>query len=78
MIVTYKEYEIVSTTMKLRDDEKWTTSVTIVRHHNSHSNRLPFSSESTFDTEKEAEYNSIKFGKEIIDGKHHGLSVDKL
>lgn len=78
MSVFYKNYVIKPATMLLKDVNKWSTHVYIVKHDDDGSNREPFYASYTFEAKEAAEKYCVIFAKEIIDGKHKHLSLEGL
>jgi len=78
MSIMHKGYEIKSTSIKLQEKDKWTTSVMILKHDSGGVSTLPFSTSNTFDTKEEADTHSVNFARQIIDGHHEGLSVSTM
>lgn len=80
MTMTYKGFEISPASQQLTETGEWTLRVSIVRHRDSEgvTNQQFFDAVNTFSTKAEAERESTKFGKKIIDGEVSGLSIDGL
>ena len=70
----YKGYALTARSLQLRDSGKWSLAV-YIRKNNA---VRPFSASNTFDTQEEAIGRSLHFGRDIIDEKVSGCSVDDL
>lgn len=75
-VFIYKTYPIRSTPLQLRDVMQWMLSIVISWEREGQVIKRPFSAESTYLTEAEAELQGIAYGQRIIDGQVPGLSVD--
>ena len=78
MEVIYKNFEIKPDPKQQRDSGEWKADVVIVKHKTSGIKMELFPSQNTYKTQEEAKKYSIEFGKEVIDGKHQGLSVSDI
>jgi len=74
----YKGYLLRSKSIQLVESNRWTVEVTV-----SHQKDLEgkpgeqtFSSENTASSKEMADMDGIIFGRKIIDGEIHGLSID--
>ena len=76
--VYYKGYEIEPSSYQLRNGEGWTLAINILKHSPGGVVSRGFSAKNIYKTEKEALKNCFIFGKQIIDGKHSGLTVSDL
>jgi hypothetical protein len=74
----YKGYIIKAKPYQLAKDKSWTININIERHTGSAVTVRNFSAANTFPTEEEAIQHCFIFGKQIIDGKAEGCSVDDL
>ena len=76
----YKGYEIDSSTQQLAESGEWTHRVSITKHRDSQgvTNQQFFDTANTFSSKQEADIESIKFGKKIIDGEVANCSVNNL
>jgi len=74
----YKGYIVDAVPYKLADSHQWTLDIDIWRDLGSEINIRHFSAKTTFETEEEAIYHCFNFGKQIIDGKYPGCSVEDL
>ena len=72
MRVSYKNYELKSASHQIPDSKEWTTSVYISIASDPQGNfqSLPFNANNRFKTKEEADFHSINYGKEIVDGLH--------
>lgn len=77
MYVPYKNYVIKPATMRIKDENKWSTHVFIVKNGNG-SRMKDFHANNTFDTKEDAEKHCVIFAQQIIDGKHKDLSLEDL
>ena len=73
---TYKNYTIRSTPLQLLDSMQWTIEITIEWERDWQVTGRPFSVQSTYATEVEADHHGITYGQRIIDGQVPGFSVD--
>ena len=78
MRVSYKKYQLDSASYQLHDSKEWTTSVSIsiVSDPQGNFQSLTFHASNRFKTKEEADFHSINYGKEIIDGKHPNAKLD--
>ena len=74
----YKGYGIEPLCQKLKNQDKWTLEVVIIRHCGDQTNVRPFSAANTFPTKEQADAAAIDLGKKIIDGSIPGMSVADL
>ena len=72
--IQYKGFDIYPQSFQLRDTEKWTIEVTVMKRNVAKG----FSASNTFDTEEEALKHASEFGRQIIDGKISSCSIDDL
>jgi hypothetical protein len=75
--VLYKAYTIRSTPVCLFPTGQWGIEISIAWEHEGGELDLPFSSDTPYTTENEADAHGITFGQRLIDGKVPGLSVDQ-
>ena len=78
MSVSYKKYQLDSASYQLQDSKEWTTSVSIsiLSDFKGNFQSLDFHASNRFKNKKEADFHSINYGKEIIDGKHPDAKLD--
>ena len=76
--IEYKGYIIHATPYQLAEDKKWSINLHIERHTGPDVADRNFSAANTFPTESEAIQHCFRFGKQIIDEKVKGCSVDDL
>jgi hypothetical protein len=76
--IPYEGFWIDPAPYQLAETMKWKIQVYIRRDTGSAITSKYFIASDTFDTEEEAEYHSINFGKDIIDGKIPSCSVNDL
>jgi hypothetical protein len=74
MSYRYKGYEICPEPAEL-ENGRWTHDVSIWNDQGHTVSITPFGSATTFGSEQEAIFHCLNFGKQIVDGKHPGLSV---
>jgi len=74
--VRYRDYTIRSTPLQLVDSMQWTLAIVISWECEGTVTSRPFSADSVYATEDEADLHGVTFGQRIIDGKITGLSVD--
>jgi len=72
---TYKDFTIKATPFKLHDG-KWSTWITV--HPDNGPKSRNFNTGDTFPTEEEAIEFCLQYGRDIIDGKVEGCSVEDL
>ena len=77
MKVIYENFEIKPDPRLQKDSNLWKADVIVIKHEDKIKMKL-FSSQNKYKTEDLARKHSIEFGKEIIDGKHQGLSVSTI
>ena len=75
--ITYKGFSIVATPVELHDGT-WSTEIWIETHGEKEHKGQNFTSLNTFPTEKEAVEYCFQFGRDIIDGKVEGSTVEDL
>ena len=73
---TYKIYTIRSTPLQLLDSMQWTPSIAIEWERGGLTTVRPFSAQTFYPTEAEADIHGITYGVRIIEGKVPGFSVD--
>jgi|MTBAKSStandDraft_1061840.scaffolds.fasta_scaffold19177_2 hypothetical protein len=78
MEVIYNNFEIKPDPQQQPDSKEWKADVIIVKHGKNGIKMQLYPSSNTYKTIEEAKKYSIEFGKEIIDGKHQGLSVSNI
>jgi len=74
--ITYKGFSIVATHVELHDGT-WSTDIWIETYGEKPKGQN-FTSLDTFPTEKEAVEFCLQYGRDIIDGKVEGLTVEDL
>ena len=74
--ITYKTYIIRSTPLQMRATGQWKIEASIVWERAGVVTERPYSFETTYQTEQEADIHGITFGQRIIDGQVPGLSVE--
>lgn len=74
-ISQYQKYLIKSFPQPTRDD-RWTINISIIWDEAGMTTLKPFTAESVYQTEAEADLHGITFGQRIIDGKVPGLSIN--
>lgn len=78
MEITYKGFVVRSTPMKLAVSKEWQIRVFITNLLGGSLHGKTFTAKNTYKTKEEADNNSIKFGKEIIDGICQDHSVSDM
>lgn len=78
MEVVYNNFEIKPDPQQQSESKEWRADVIIVKHGKSEMKMKLFPSSNIYKTIAEARKCSIEFGKEIIDGKHQGLSAQDI
>lgn len=78
--VDYKGFEVMAVSKPTQDGSGWTVEVHITNLNGPHGGPRGrrYTTDKVIADRGAAELESIKFGKEVIDGKHPGLSVDDL
>jgi len=72
---TYKIFTIRSAPLQLRDSSLWTPSIAIEWERDGQTTVRPFSAQSHYATESEADIHGLIYGMRIIDGQVPGASV---
>ncbi len=75
--ITYKGFTIKAAPFKLHDGN-WNTYFWITVHTDDGPKSRNFNTGDTFPTEEEAVESCLQFGRDIIDGKVEGCSVEDL
>lgn len=75
--VNYKGFMVTPASKPTRDGSGWTVEVNITNLDGPPRGR-PYTTDKVLGDQEAAQAESIKFGKEIIDGKHSDFSVDDL
>ena len=78
--VSYSGFKIDPASYQLNGSGKWKPRVVITKHHDSRSETLEksFSGNDIFKTREDANDYAIDFGRQIIDGKYTGFTVNDL
>lgn len=78
--VSYREFKIYPASYLLPVSGKWKSRVVITKHYDSCSETLEksFTGKGIFKTRKDADNYAIDFGRQIIDGKCMGLTINDL
>ena len=78
--VKYKNFELSPHPHQFIDTKDWLVGITITKSNGGcgKPREKRFFSNKVFNEKRNAERHSIRFGKEIIDGKHANLSVGTL
>lgn len=76
--VPYKGYLIEPHTRQLRETREWTIDINIMRDAQGQLRVQKFIARNTFPTREEAERWCVGFGRDIIDRKVPGCTVDQL
>jgi len=74
--ILYKDFIVWASPMQVAESGEWTLEVHIMRKKGDAVKR--YFSKNTFQTEWEAVYHSVKYGKMIIDGKIAGCSIANI
>lgn len=74
----YKGFRILAVPIQLAESKKWPISINIERHTGDKVNCRNFSAGDTYKTREEAVQHCFNFGKQIIDGKVEGCTVQDL
>jgi hypothetical protein len=74
--ILYKDFIVWASPMQFGESGEWTIEVHIMRKNGEAAKR--YFSKNTFQTEREAVYHSVKYGKMIIDGKIAGCSTSHI
>jgi hypothetical protein len=74
--ILYKDFIVWASPMQVAESGEWTLEVHIMRKNGDAVKR--YFSKNTFQTEWEAVYHSVKYGKMIIDGKIAGCSITNI
>ena len=70
----YREFTLFAQSHQLRDNDRWTIGVHVMRRSESRA----FFVSNTFETEEEALEQSLILGRRIVDGKFANMSVSDL
>ncbi|HSQ90672.1 MAG TPA: hypothetical protein VLM19_00705 [Nitrospiraceae bacterium] len=73
---TYKNYTTRSTPLQIHDSMQWTLSIVIEWERDGQVTGRPFSAQSIYQTEAEADLHGFTYGQRIIDGQVPGFSLD--
>ncbi len=71
----YKNLVIRADPIRLDAPIRWTIAVVIERHHAGEVKRVRHDAAETRTTKDEATASSLKFGRQIVDGRHPDLSL---
>ena len=78
--VEYKDFELLPCPYQLRDTGEWIVRVTIAKKNDGRGEirKKQFCSSIIVTKKTHADHHAIRFGKEVIDGKHPNASVNNL
>jgi hypothetical protein len=71
----YQQYTIKSSPEQSLNGGQWRLKISIFWEENGATTFKPFSAETTYRTESEADIHGVTYGQRIIDGKIPGVSV---
>jgi hypothetical protein len=73
--IKYKGFELLPAAYNPAAGDPWGLRVVILRHSHDEVRATPYTGDGTYDTEEDAEYHAIEFGKQIVDGRFPELSL---